>query len=115
MTKNKFLIKESAKKHSIDKMTLTHYLKKGLKKDERMLIWVTVLTNSGTPCTIYDIAGLPRKHTILLFTKSTWNELLKQLESVTIGIEPTAFVRFLHTNHTTYPFDSFHYKSQRRA
>ena len=32
VTKNKFLIRESAKKHSIDRMTLTHYLKKAAEK-----------------------------------------------------------------------------------
>ena len=40
-----------AKKHSIDRMTLSHYLK-AAEKDQRMLIWATAFTNPGTPCTI---------------------------------------------------------------
>ena len=32
VTKNKFLIRESAKKHSIDRITLTHYFRKAAEK-----------------------------------------------------------------------------------
>ena len=32
VTKNKFSIRESAKKHSIDRITLTHYLRKAAEK-----------------------------------------------------------------------------------
>ena len=34
-----------------------------------MLIWATVLTNFGTPCTIYDIAGIAKEAHNIAFSK----------------------------------------------
>ena len=51
-----------------------------MKKDQRMLIWVTVLINPGTLCTIYDIAGIAKEAYNIFFSKKNMESAFKATE-----------------------------------
>ena len=45
-----------------------------------MLIWATVLTNPGIPCTIYDIAGIAKEAYNIAFSKKNMESTFKATE-----------------------------------
>ena len=48
-----------------------------------MLIWATVITNFGIPCTIYDIAGIAKEAYNIAFSKKNMESAFK-----TTGVFP---------------------------
>ena len=48
-----------------------------------MLIWAIVLTNLGTPCTIYEIAGIAKEAYNIAFSKKNMKSAFK-----TTGVFP---------------------------
>ena len=61
-----------------------------------MLIWATVLTNPGTPCTIYDIAGFAKEAYNIAFSKKNMESAFKAT-----GIFP--FNRDIYTDEDFLP------------
>ena len=96
VTKNKFLIRESAKQHSIDRITLTRYLREAAGKGPTNANIGYSSQQSWNPCTICNIDGIAKEAYNIAFSKKNMESAIKAT-----GVFPLN--RHIYTNEDFLP------------